>query len=85
MQNLLLVGKLHQSFHTLGLDQVSSSLCQTKRPPQLEKIPLPPQLKFGPYQRKRWYFVPKSNYKVRIFPNFKPPLPLFWQNAEPHR
>ena len=40
----------------------------------LDPLPL---LKFLPYRRKRQYFVPKSNYKVRIFPNFKPPSPYF--------
>ena len=39
----------------------------------LDPLPL---LKFWPYRWKRRYFIPKSNYKVRIFPNFKPPLPI---------
>ena len=30
--------------------------------------PLPPPLfEYGPYRRKRRYFVPNSNYKVRFF------------------
>ena len=33
----------------------------------------PPLLEKGPYQRKCWYFVPNSNYKVRFFQSFNPP------------
>ena len=40
-------------------------------------LDLSPPLKFGPYRWKCWYFVPKSNYKVQIFPKFKPPSPYF--------
>ena len=39
--------------------------------------PLPLSEK-GPYQQKRHYFVPNSNYNVRFFfQNFKPLLPYF--------
>ena len=37
--------------------------------------PLPPLIKKGPYQRKRRYFIPNSNYKVRFFDISN--LPLF--------
>ena len=47
--------------------------------------PLPPLFEKGPYRRKRRYFVPNSNYKVRFFQSFKPLPPLFHQKAEPHR
>ena len=45
--------------------------------------PLPTLFEKGPYRRKRRYFVPNSNYKVRFFWTFNPAL--FHQNAEPHR
>ena len=33
---------------------------------------LPPPLRKGPYRRKRRYFVPNRNYKIRFFRNFNP-------------
>ena len=38
----------------------------------IEKIPKIPLFEKGPYQRKRLYFVPNSNFKVRFFSNFHP-------------
>ena len=35
--------------------------------------PPPPPLRKGPYRRKRRYFVPNSNYKVRFFQTSNPP------------
>ena len=71
-------------------------LNHTKGPPQLKKSlkvqlltkffgPPPPLFEKGPYQQKRRYFVPNSNYKVWFFQNFKPLPPLFHQKAKPHR
>ena len=37
---------------------------------------LPPLFEKGPYRRKRRYFVPNSNYKVRFFQSFKPLPPI---------
>ena len=39
--------------------------------------PPPPLFEKGLYRRKRRYFVPNSNCKVRFFQNFNPPLPYF--------
>ena len=36
-----------------------------------------PLLKFGWYRQNCWYFVPKINYKVRIFSNFRTHSPYF--------
>ena len=52
----------------------------------IEKIPKIPLFEKGPYQRKRLYFLPNNNYKVRFFQIFiPPPIPLFHQKAEPCR
>ena len=49
----------------------------------IEKIPKIPLFEKGPHQRKRRYFVPNSNCKVRFFQIFEPPL--FRKKAELHR
>ena len=46
--------------------------------------PLPPLLEKGPYRRKRRYFVPNSNCKVRFFSNFRTPPPIL-EKTELHR
>ena len=38
--------------------------------------PPPPLFEKGLYRRKRRYFVPNSNCKVRFFQNFNPPSPI---------
>ena len=50
------------------------------------KVLIPSPSKKGPYRRKRRRFVPKSNYKIRFFQNFKTPFsptPIS-SKAEPH-
>ena len=80
--------------HTIGGRKSNDPWVVSLGATSIEKIPkisasgrnfLDPLFEKGPYRRKRRYFVPNSNYKVRFFQSFKPLPPLFHQKAEPHR
>ena len=73
-------------FKFLGYCLPKKKRVKVKGPPQLKKSlkfqllaeifwpPPPPLFEKGPYRRKRRYFVPNSNYKVRFFRSSNPTI-----------